>query len=324
MTVYDGGGSGGDVEIPNFLPIEGWMAGTVTTYNATTGVLVAAITSKSGTLTYASWNIHRAPTPGSSSLLVGTSVTSLAIGTGAKTLTTATGLSLVPGDSIYIIYASATGLNATGMILYLAAQQLKDETGIEWDVSVLVPYLNLFIMEVINLKPEAAPDTRVLQLVAGAVQSLPATAISMIDAVCNMGAGGATRGAAIDTIKKETMDSLIPGWMTYTASGTVQFVVLDDRTPKRFYVFPPQPAVSPEQIEVVLSMPPTPLTEIDGTFPFDNSYIPAAIDYLVFRSLAEENSIPNALNKSLTYRGLFLQGLGVKAVTEKETAAKGA
>jgi len=82
-----------------------WMAGSVTTYDSVTGVLVANITTSSGTDTLADWDIALAPTPGVPSSIIGSSVTSLTVGTGTKTLTIDTGLSLVPGQGIYIITA---------------------------------------------------------------------------------------------------------------------------------------------------------------------------------------------------------------------------
>jgi hypothetical protein len=306
--------------IPSFLPETDWMAGTVTSYSGTT--LVVNIVSKSGTATYTAWNIYRAPTPGVSMIGVGTSVTSNAVGTGAKTFTTQAGLTLAAGELIYVVYASAAGMNKTGMILVLAAQQLQDQTGSKWGVDVLVPYINLFLLEVMTLKPEAYATTRNITLIQGAVQSLPDDAVNLVDVVCNMGTTGTTRGAEIQSILKDSMDDLVPGWMSYTADATVLYVVTDPRTPKKFYVFPPQPA-SPVKIETILSVSPTPITSIDGTFPFDDSYVPAAIDYVIARALAEETSLPNAMSKATLFMNKFQQDLGLKTAQEKQNDEKG-
>jgi len=298
------------------------MAGTVTSYDPVTGALVASIVSKEGTATYAAWNIFRAPTPGTSMIQVGTSVTSLAIGTGAKSLTIDIGLDLAAGELIYIIYATAAGMNATGMILTLAANQLQDETGQNWDVSVLVPYLNLFFLELTNLKPEAFADVQNITLVAGPVQTIPATAIALIDVICNMGTSGTTRGQEIKSVPKESMDDLVPGWMSFTADQTVLYVIIDPRTPKKFYVFPPQTG-TPVKVEAVLTMPPTPITSPDGTFPLDDSYVPAAVDYVIYRALSEETTIPNAQAKAVLYYNKFMQDLGLKTNVETKNEQKG-
>jgi hypothetical protein len=322
MPVLDGGGAPGVPSIPNFLPDTDWMSGSVTSYNSVTGALVASIVTKSGTATYTAWNISRAPTPGTSSIVVGTSTTSLAIGTGTKNLTIETGLDLQTGDLIFIIYQSAAGMNAVGMILYLAASQLQDTTGQKWDVSVLVPYLNLFLLEVMNLKPDAYAVTQNLTLVAGVAQSLPTDAIALVDVISNMGATGTSRGPEISSIDKGMMDDFIPGWMAFTADPVVRYVVTDDRNPKKFHVFPPQTS-SPVKIEVVITTPPLPITESYWEFPFDDSYIPAGIDYVIYRALAEETSQPNTMAKSTMYFNKFMQDLGLKSNVEKQQDEKG-
>jgi hypothetical protein len=323
MTVLlDGGGSLGIPVIPSFVAPEDWMAGTVTSYNPTTGVLVANVLTVEGTDTYDAWNIYRAPTPGTSMILVGTSVTSCTIGTGAKTITMTVGSDLAAGELIYIVYASQVGMNKTGMILTIASDQLADQTGQTWNIAVLVPYLNLFLLEVMNLKPDAYATTQNITLVQGPVQSLPASAIALVDVVCNMGVSGTTRGTPIQGILKDALDDLVPDWMTWAGNAEVKFVATDPRNPKKFWVFPPQPA-SPAKIECVLTIAPTPITSSDGTFPFDDSYIPPAVDYVVGRALSEETSIPNSMAKATLFLNKFMQGLGLKTNQEKQDTDKG-
>jgi hypothetical protein len=113
LTIASGGYS---VALPtNFLSVAekpeaselytDWMAGSVTTYNILTGALVALITTSSGTDTLADWDLALAATPGVPSSVIGASTTSLTVGTGVKNLTVDLGLSLVPGQAIYIITA---------------------------------------------------------------------------------------------------------------------------------------------------------------------------------------------------------------------------
>jgi hypothetical protein len=80
-----------------------WMAGTVTSYNPTSGVLVLNATSFDGSDALASWNIVTAAVPGYPSQATGTSVTSLTPGTGTKTLTITAGLTLQAGTFLYLV-----------------------------------------------------------------------------------------------------------------------------------------------------------------------------------------------------------------------------
>jgi hypothetical protein len=186
-----------------------------------------------------------------------------------------------------------------------------------------LPYLNLGILEIINLKPDAYVPTTNITLVAGAVQNLPAGSIDLVDLVCNMGASGTVPGGIINSIDKTVMDHLIPDWITFPTAAEVKYAVFDSRNPKVFYVFPPQPDPPVQKVKAILSTPPDELMAADDIFPLDDSYRPAAVDYVVYRALAEETTVPNALAKSGQSWNKFLQDLGLKSQTEKQTQAKG-
>ena len=62
---------------------------------------------------------------------------------------------------------------------------------------------------------------------------------------------------------------------------------------------------------------------IDDAFPLDESYKPACVDYIVYRALVEETTIPNAQAKGTAFHNKFLQDLGLKANVEKQNEEKG-
>jgi hypothetical protein len=209
-------------------------------------------------------------------------------------------------------------LNTTQTILLLAGDQLQDITGTKWPPSTLLPYLNLGIKEIVVLKPESYASTSAISLVAGATQTVPATAVQLIDAICNLAVDDTTPAGVITRVEKEKMDLLLPDWMTFPANATVVHVVKDARSPKTFYVFPPQPAATTRKIRALVATLPADLAASDATFPLDDSYMPAAVDYLIYRALAEETTIPNALAKSTMFYQKFLQDLGLKTNVEKQ------
>lgn len=84
--------------------VSDWMAGTVTSYNNTTGALVVSVSLSSGTDTLAYWDIATGAVPGSPAANIGNSTTSLLCGTGSKSLTTQAGLGLTVEQ--YIILSS--------------------------------------------------------------------------------------------------------------------------------------------------------------------------------------------------------------------------
>lgn len=211
-----------------------------------------------------------------------------------------------------------------GDLLETVYNQLKDE-GVEWPPSKLLPYLNLFVLETINLKPECYPVEESVTLVAGSKQSLPTTTIELLGALYNVTGSGTTEvitGSAILMLEKSVIDNLFPGWITSPDDDTVIFIVKDEKNPKVFYTYPPQPS-APGKVKLLLSEPPDEITVDTTEFPFDASYKPAAIDYLIYRALNEETTIPNAQAKADKHYNYYLQKLGLKSTIQKQTAAKG-
>ena len=212
-------------------------------------------------------------------------------------------------------------------ICNLASNQLQDEFGISWPPSKLMPYLNLYAIEVINLKPDAYTVEEPLILMAGARQQFPSQVVDMIDALYNLQTTviGTTISytpiapVVIET-KKNNMDLLFPGWMMDTPNILVSYIMTDDRDPKKFYTYPPQPSGTTVlgAIMVLCSEVPPEITTNTLTLPFDQSYWTSAVDYLIYRCLAESTTIPNAQQKAATYYSKFLQDLGSKDQAEEK------
>jgi hypothetical protein len=225
---------------------------------------------------------------------------------------TPTGLPEAPSD-----------LTVIETIILLAQQQLQDMTGQTWGPDILIPYINLAVNEIITLKPDAYPVTKVIALVAGATQTLDDTAIELLDIVCNMGTNGATPGRAITSLDRQSVDFLFPDWQTATVGSVVLFYMKDDRNPKYFYTFPPMAAASPmPQIKLIQSEIPADISAVDDDFPLDASYIPATVDYIIFRALAEPTTIAGAMEKAKIYMNKFYQNIGIKQAVEKTIEKK--
>lgn len=217
--------------------------------------------------------------------------------------------------------APESGLSATQQILTDAKQQLQDVIGGKWGDDVLIPYLNLAILEILNIKPSAYPSTVEITCVAGAKQAAAAGTISIIDIVCNLTGTPSTPTGSLTTMTKDAMDNLLPGWMYETASVTPTFAVLDPNEPKAFYVYPPMSGTS-SKVRAITCVAPTAIDEADDTFPLDDSYRVPVLDYLIYRCLNEETTIPNALSKAAAHYQKFLQFFGIKSAVEEKSEAK--
>lgn len=196
-------------------------------------------------------------------------------------------------------------------IISIVGQQLWDASNIQWPPAVLLWYLNYAVREIINLKPEAGNVLGIIPLVAGTRQTVPATWNDLVNLKRNMGADGATPGLAITEIPVDTIDHTIPDWHTWPADPVVRYVIDDDRDPRSFDVFPPQPAATSQQVEAIGSAYPTKVTDpVSGAFPLTAEYEVPAADYMIYRALYESTSIPNALAKATSSLNKFMQYLG--------------
>lgn len=103
-----------------------WMAGTVTSYNSTTGALVANITDSSGSDELDEWNIATAALPYLPSEVIGTSTSTVTVGIGSQSLTITTGLSLVAGDYV-LIFPTTLPDTLTPQYHYLEPEYLTED-----------------------------------------------------------------------------------------------------------------------------------------------------------------------------------------------------
>lgn len=194
-----------------------------------------------------------------------------------------------------------------------ALRQLNDVVERDWFDTELIPYIVLALAEIVTRNPKAYPVAVTLSLVAGAIQSIGTTYLRLLDVVCNI-TGYTTPGRAATFMPKEHMDSALPEWMTYTANATVRHVVRDQYDDQAFYVFPPQPSTSMGKLKVVLSQIPT-ITALTDTFPLDDDYAPAAVDYTVYRALMEDSQGKDNTERAKQFLSKFYNSLGLRDAT---------
>jgi len=224
------------------------------------------------------------------------------------------------------IEEALVGPGTVGVAAIIAAigRQLQDILNIGYPTNILLVYLNIVCHEIVDLRPEANSILQVCQLVAGTRQTFPAGWNDLLDARRNMGVNGATPGKVITSVPRETMDQCIPDWHTWPADGVVSIVVMDEKDPYAYGVFPPQPAVAPTQIENLGSAYPTAAQDpVNDPFPLPDEFEVPAINGCIAWCLAENTTVPNALQKSQMYRQSFYQALGVQKQVKTAVAAAG-
>jgi len=193
-------------------------------------------------------------------------------------------------------------------IITKAQQILLDETGVRWTTSELLGWLNEGQNESVRVHPEVNTVTAAVQLVAGTLQAIPATAIRLIEVTRNLGLGGATPGRAIRIVSRESLDSGNPDWHTDTAAEVVSNYTFDKRNPRAFFVYPPQPVI-PTQVEVVYSVVPTAIASAASAITIHEIYAPSLVDYLLYRAFSKDGEHKDGMAQAAIYYKQFREGV---------------
>lgn len=144
-------------------------------------------------------------------------------------------------------------------IIDQAKTLLNDTAGRRWGDQELLGYLNDGQRQVVTLMPSAKSSTITMQLAPGIKQSIPATAMTFVEAECNMGSAGSVAGLPIIEIDRGKLDNMHPDWRTDSADGKVMFSCHSKDTPREFEVYPAQPDPA-HHIDLVVTEYPTDCT----------------------------------------------------------------
>lgn len=204
-------------------------------------------------------------------------------------------------------------------IINKASIILQDNTNIRWPVAELVGWFNAGQREVVLYRPEASVSNTAIQLTAGQTkQTVPNTAIRLIDIVRNMGAGGTTPGRAIRLVRREIMDHQTPDWHTQTGAAEVKHFIFDTRDPKTFYVYPKPLTAS--YVEAILAVSPTDITEsagtVSGNLALDDVYENAILDYVLYRAYMKDSQYAGNAERAVGHYQAFANAIGMRTATD--------
>ena len=201
-------------------------------------------------------------------------------------------------------------------ILLQAGFALNDVSRTTWPKDELLLYLEDGQRAAVLARPEVNPITKSVQLVTGSRQTIPDDGYVLLDVVRNMGTDGATPGGSITPTGRASLDQASLDWhMLSGADATVLNYVYDVRNRKTFYVYPPQPTVSPNQIEITYAGIPARFsdpdaggskTKFDDTIKLDDIYAPALVAYVLHRAYVKDVAAEaGSMQKSQMYFDWF-------------------
>ncbi len=203
-------------------------------------------------------------------------------------------------------------MSFTGQTIIDDVHALLADINTYWLDTYLLSWLNSGLKEIVIHKPNAYVVTAPLVLVAGTKQTIPAAGLMLIDIVRNMGTDGLTPGKVVVPLSRAALDGSNPAWHTATPVNVVNHFIFDDRFPKSFYVYPPQPTSGFGSVELIYGATPTPLTTLSDTIVLDGVYENILVDYVAYRALGRESTDPSYVQSSQAHYAAFLAALGAK------------
>lgn len=202
---------------------------------------------------------------------------------------------------------------AAKSILQRVVTQLTDETSVRWTITELVRYLNDGQREIATYRPDSTATTATVALTAGPRQTLPATALKLLEVLRNT---GGTK-AAVRKIDQKLLDAQLPNWQSGTTSTTVKHYMYDVRDIRVFYVYPP--AAVGASLEMMYSAKPTDIAEqtalddVTGDISVFDLFGNALIDYIMFRAVAKDAEYAGNVARAQAHYSAFQNGVGVEA-----------
>lgn len=215
-----------------------------------------------------------------------------------------------------------------------------------WSKAEWTDYMDAAQRELAKEKPDAFIKKTAYRLVAGTSQQLPdgtssftdpdgATlpeGIHLMEVSHNMGTDGETPGGKIEIIDKAMLDSFIPGWRAVIGDAVVQNYMVDDRYPKKFEVYPPQPVTAESQgyVGIVYEYMPPIITRTSGAgtaaasdavIDAPDIHIEDLKNFMFFKAYNKGSNYAANFQKAQSYLQLFYIGLGKLEVKQLEKSA---
>jgi len=200
-------------------------------------------------------------------------------------------------------------------VILKAQTILQDTTGIRWPDSELLGWLNDGQREIVLFKPNAFVKNEPVKLVEGTKQTLPGDGVQLVDVVRNMGTNGNTPGRSIRITMREILDSQVPNWHMATASAEVKHFMYSLLDPKTFYVYPPQPVINQNYVELIYGASPTEAT-LGGVITLDDIYQTILVDYILYRAYSKDTEYAADQNRAASHQNAYIAALTGKAKVE--------
>lgn len=196
-------------------------------------------------------------------------------------------------------------------IIDRALTKANDESAAYWVAAESLKNVNDAQRAIVSLLHKAGATSAQATLVnASSRQTMSGLSltrgIAFLDVICNV--SGSTRGTPVRRTPRAWLDDEVPAW--HNTAGTPEYVVLDERDPLAFYIYP-QPASGTNKLEVIYAAPPADLSALSDSFGLADIYADAAQWYCLFAMFSKDITKLKSAQYAAQYWGLFKESLGL-------------
>lgn len=184
-----------------------------------------------------------------------------------------------------------TDIITTARALYNDADStLYRKTDVE-----LLGYVNEGLREVSNLRPELFQTIGDVLCTVGTVEQAVTfnDAQSVVEVLCIHG------GNTLTIFDFDVMGAFNPGWRADTAGAAVQWS-RKPGDPLRFFIYPKAPATA-QTLDVLYIRNPNTLALTDAITDVPSGYLPALVDYVVYRADSADDEFSNSPRAATMY-----------------------
>lgn len=215
-------------------------------------------------------------------------------------------------------------------VLQQVSQTLQDPDQIRWNHSELAGYLNDGQIEIVTKRPDLKSAHVTFTPVAGAIQQIPDTALSLMDVTHN--ATGKKR--AITKVDKLLIEAVQRDWQSLSPVTEFVHFMHDMREPRKFYLYPPAKvggsvvlmcALYPTAVTVQsgMSLPGYPVVYMaQGDIDIPDEFASALRDYVLYRAYSKDAEFGGNAQLSASYFQLFNAALGAQLQSTATVAPK--
>ena len=194
---------------------------------------------------------------------------------------------------------------------------LQDTSNVRYPQAELLKFFNDAQREVVMQRPDANMLNVTMTCVAGSKQSIPSSALRLIDVVRNVD------GRSVTQMSRKMLDEQLPDWHETTAgSNGIEHFVYEPADPKNFYVYPK--GTSSHNLEIIYSEAPadisiTNFSTATTVISVDDVYANAILDYMLYRAYQKDSEYAGNQQKSTMHYQGFANSLGVKTQADMAT-----